>query len=90
MSTICLHCFVEGRVQGVFYRNGVKEKAKELNITGWARNLSDGRVEVMACGDVEKIEELREWLWDGPPRADVTDVDVSELPYEDLDGFEVK
>jgi acylphosphatase len=90
MSKICLHCFVGGQVQGVFYRNGVKQKAKELDINGWTRNLSDGRVEVMACGDAEKVEELREWLWDGPPRAEVTDVDVSELPYEEHDSFEVK
>lgn len=90
MSKICLHCFVEGRVQGVFYRNGVKQKAKELDITGWTHNLSDGRVEVMACGEIENVEQLREWLWDGPPAADVTDVDVSELPYEEFSAFEVK
>lgn len=90
MSKICLHCFVEGQVQGVFYRDATKRKAKELGIKGWVRNLSDGRVEVMACGETESVEELREWLWDGPPAADVTDVAVTESSFEEHKDFEVR
>jgi len=90
MSKTCLHCYVDGKVQGVFYREAAKRKAKELEITGWIRNLSDGRVEILICGDLEPIEEMREWLWDGSPAADVTDVDVDELPWEEHKDFQVR
>lgn len=89
-TKICLHCLVEGRVQGVFYRDAASRKAKELNVTGWIRNLSDGRVEVKVCGNLEQVESFRDWLWDGPPAADVTDVTVEEQAWEEHDGFEVK
>lgn len=90
MSKICLHCFVAGRVQGVFYRDSTRRKAKELNITGWVRNVSDGSVEVMFCGEAEQVNAMREWLWDGPPAADVTDVVVEEVPWQEFKNFEVK
>jgi acylphosphatase len=90
MSKVCLHCYVSGKVQGVFYRDGTRRKATELGVTGWVRNLSDGRVEVMLCGELEKVEEIREWLWDGPPDANVTDVTVQEAPWKDYEFFEVR
>lgn len=90
MNRLCLHCYVEGNVQGVFYRHSTREKAKQLGIGGWVKNLSDGRVEVLACGEAEALEELRNWLWDGPPRAEVTDVVIQELPWEEYVGFEIK
>ena len=83
-------CYVEGRVQGVFYRDATRKKAKELGLTGWVKNLSDGRVQVMMCGGLEGVEELRNWLWDGSPAADVTDVVVEEVAWEDYDDFEVR
>ena len=76
--------FCRGRVQGVFYRKAAQRKAKELGITGYTRNLSDGRVEVMACGEQEQVEMLREWLWDGPIAADVNDVAVDGYPGKNL------
>lgn len=88
MNKICLHCYIEGRVQGVYYRDSTKRKAKELGITGYAKNLSDGRVEVMLCGDQEHVETLREWLWDGPPAAEVTDVTVEEVAWHEYQDFE--
>lgn len=90
MSKVCLHCLVAGRVQGVFYRDSTRRKAKELNITGWVRNVSDGRVEVMICGEAEQVDVMREWLWDGPPAAEVTGVVVEEVPWREFENFDVK
>lgn len=90
MSKICLHCYVSGRVQGVFYRSATQKKAHELNLTGWTRNLSDGRVEVMICGKKDSVEAMLEWLWDGPPAAEVTDVVANEVAWESHSHFEVR
>jgi acylphosphatase len=90
MNKICLHCYVSGRVQGVFYRSTAQKKAKELNLTGWTHNLSDGRVEVLICGEKDAVETMREWLWDGPSAADVTEVDATEIPWESHSHFEVR
>lgn len=70
----CLRCHVAGRVQGVWYRGSTQRQARALGITGYARNLPDGRVEVLACGDEAALRQLRDWLWQGPPAAAVTDV----------------
>jgi acylphosphatase len=63
--------FVGGRVQGVFFRASTREQAKALGLRGYARNLHDGRVEVLAVGDVQALERLAEWLKHGPPHARV-------------------
>ena len=63
--------FVEGRVQGVFFRASTREQANALGLRGYARNLHDGRVEVLAVGDVQALERLAEWLKHGPPHARV-------------------
>ena len=63
--------FVEGRVQGVFFRASAREQAQALGVRGYARNLADGRVEVLAVGDVQAVERLGEWLKHGPPNARV-------------------
>lgn len=75
---VCKRCLVSGKVQGVFYRASTAERARALGITGYARNLPDGRVEVLACGDEAKVKELIEWLWQGPPAAKVSAVDVQD------------
>ncbi|HEY5666633.1 MAG TPA: acylphosphatase, partial [Gammaproteobacteria bacterium] len=69
---------VEGCVQGVFYRAATAERAAELDLDGWVRNLTDGRVEVVAAGEDSAIEALAAWLWQGPPKARVTAVAVEE------------
>jgi acylphosphatase len=63
--------FVEGRVQGVFFRASAREQAQALGLRGYARNLHDGRVEVLAVGDVQAVERLEQWLKHGPPSAHV-------------------
>ena len=76
---ISRRCLVAGRVQGVFYRASARERARELGVTGYARNLADGRVEVLACGEASAVHALCEWLWQGPPSSHVTSVQVEEL-----------
>ena len=71
-------CFVSGKVQGVFYRASTAERARALGLTGYAKNLPDGRVEVLACGDEAKVDELIHWLWKGPAAAQVDGVDVQD------------
>lgn len=66
---------ISGRVQGVFYRASTREQALRLGLSGHARNLADGRVEVVAEGAPEAIDTLERWLWQGPPAATVERVE---------------
>jgi acylphosphatase len=70
---------VHGRVQGVWYRAGTAEQARFLGVSGHARNLDDGTVEVLAIGPGPAVDALIEWLWKGPPLAQVTGVVVEEV-----------
>jgi len=82
-SKVAAHVFVSGRVQGVWFRASTQDKAKELGVTGWVRNASDGRVEVVFEGDKKAVEEAVGWCHRGPPPANVEGVDVS---WEDATG----
>jgi len=62
----CVHCYISGKVQGVFFRASTLEQAQMLGLTGHAKNMGDGRVEVIACGDDVCIEALQRWLQHGP------------------------
>jgi acylphosphatase len=86
-SRVCFRCLVGGRVQGVFFRASAREQALRLGIEGYARNLPDGRVEVLACGPVEAVSQLRDWLRSGPPMADVTGVACESMEYRAMSGF---
>jgi acylphosphatase len=81
---VARRCLVAGRVQGVFYRASTRSRAQSLGVTGYARNLPDGRVEVLACGPPGAVQALCEWLWDGPPAAHVTAVDTETVAVESL------
>ena len=89
MAQIGLHCYVSGRVQGVFYRDSTRKKAIELNVTGWVRNLVDGRVEVMICGEENNVRALEQWLWQGPPRARVDQVTSQNGSAETFKDFRI-
>lgn len=79
MST--LHVFVRGRVQGVGYRWFVRERARELGLQGWVRNLDEGDVEVAARGAVDALDRFRARLESGPPGARVIKIELaSESP----------
>jgi acylphosphatase len=84
---ICVRCTVAGHVQGVFFRASAREEALKLGVVGHARNLPDGRVEVLACGQPEAVNQLREWLRRGPPQAQVTNVACEALEPMAIAGF---
>jgi acylphosphatase len=86
----CIRCCVTGRVQGVWFRASTQQKAKELGIQGWVRNLPDGRVETLLQGEVEAVEALKQWLWQGPPSAEVVDVQCEKVTVPAVQGFEVR
>lgn len=75
---LCRRFFVSGTVQGVFFRASTARRARELGLTGYARNLRDGRVEVLACGPEPAVAELGEWLWQGSSASEVDDVRAEE------------
>jgi acylphosphatase len=85
------HVLVSGSVQGVFYRDSARRKARELGLAGWIKNLPDGRVEAVFEGPSASVREMVEWCESGPSQADVEDVEVEfGEASSDLKGFEVR
>ncbi len=87
----CVHIFVSGRVQGVFFRASTRDMALQLEVNGVVRNLPDGRVEVVASGSVESIDRLVDWCRIGPPGAEVDDCQISncEATNEIYQSFDI-
>lgn len=69
---------ISGKVQGVWFRASTQEKAEELGITGWVKNTREGTVEALFEGDENKVQQLIRWCHQGPPRAQVTTVEVTK------------
>lgn len=88
--TGCVRCLVHGKVQGVWYRATVQDRAEALGVTGYARNRADGRVEVLACGDDASLTEMREWLWEGSPAAHVDAVECEAVEDAPPEGFSTR
>jgi len=80
---------VHGRVQGVWFRDSTRREAERLGIAGYAINLPDGTVEVLACGASNALDELAGWLQSGPPMASVSRVDVRDSDAGESDGFRI-
>ena len=78
MSESKLHAIVSGRVQGVFYRASLAREAQRLGLTGFVKNLPDGRVEYLAMGDSQCVTELKQWSTIGPRMAKVTGLEIVE------------
>ncbi|AJW43721.1 acylphosphatase [Ralstonia mannitolilytica] len=82
---------VQGRVQGVGYRAACAERARALGLRGWVRNRRDGTVEAFLAGPAPNVLRMREWMWEGPDAAQVTQVEVASAHGETLPpGFEVR
>lgn len=87
---VCMRCLVSGRVQGVYFRGATRDRARRFGLSGYARNLADGRVEVVCCGPTSLVEAMMRWLWQGPPSAAVSGVECEQLDYnESFKGFGV-
>jgi acylphosphatase len=76
-----MHVIVSGKVQSVFFRAYTRETALALKLTGWVRNLPDGRVETVFEGEDINVQSLLEWCKKGPPQALVNELESSEEPY---------
>ncbi|HJN16351.1 MAG TPA: acylphosphatase [Armatimonadota bacterium] len=86
-----LHAYVKGRVQGVGFRYYVRDRADELSLDGWVKNLPDRRVELEALGFDEELDRLEKLLWQGPPGARVEDVTARRTDGEpDGSGFRIE
>ncbi|WP_456387334.1 acylphosphatase [Desulfolithobacter sp.] len=87
-----IHAMVHGRVQGVFFRDHTRQKALELGLEGWVRNVADGTVEVMFQGDEDKVAQMLDWLHVGSPLSRVSAVKFEETaPVQgELGGFHIR
>ncbi len=91
MEKVRVHVFIEGRVQGVFFRANTREEANLLGLTGWVRNCWDGRVEAVFEGEREKVEGVISWCKKGPPGAMVRDVETNwEQATGEYDTFSIR
>lgn len=82
--------YVSGRVQGVGFRDFVERRARAIGVTGWVRNLNDGRVEVLATGTAQQHDTLSGYLHEGPMLARVTGVEQREATPEGTDSFSLR
>ena len=88
LNNVQAHLWISGIVQGVFFRAYTQEKAIELGVNGWVRNIPN-QVEAVLVGEKEKVEEMIQWCRHGPPNASVTKVDIAWETPENLKGFRI-
>jgi len=84
-----MRCLVSGKVQGVWFRAHTKEQADGLGLVGCAKNLPDGRVEVLAYGEPSALDRLEQWLHQGSPKSQVEEVERQEESWKDCQRFVV-
>lgn len=90
MAQIGIHIFMEGKVQGVSFRSHTQKVALKHYVTGWVKNLSDGRVEAVFEGDEENLGKVITWCLSGPERAVVQHVVIVREPFQDeFDQFSI-
>jgi acylphosphatase len=81
--------YIEGTVQGVFFRQFIKENAERCNLRGFARNLEDGRVEVFIEGDNDNVDKMIELCKQGPRHSKIDNVEIKEEKFQDFKEFKV-
>ncbi len=84
------HLLIDGRVQGVWFRESCRRQAATRGVAGWVRNRMDGRVEAVFEGSQAAVDAMEAWCRDGPPRAEVTGVEVVGEPPHGEVGFAVR
>ena len=92
MAKVCKRFIISGQVQSVSYRQSTAKKAEDLKICGSVRNLSDGRVEVIACAEEKEVNALARWLWEGPPGSSVQSIRVEPVLESmlNMDDFHIR
>lgn len=81
--------YVEGTVQGIFFRGFIKENAERHNVKGFVRNLEDGRVEVFLEGNTDDVNKMIELCRTGPKHSDIKNVEVKDEKFQDFKNFKV-
>lgn len=85
---IRIHVVVSGKVQGVYFRQGTKDKSIELGVSGWVKNRGDGSVEAVFEGKKEDVDRIVKWCWKGPESAKVKDIQsIIEVYTGEFNGF---
>ena len=87
MAQICLNVIVSGRVQGVWFRKFTQEKAQAYGVSGWVRNLSDGRVQALLCGEEKNVRQVEAWMSQGPELSTVAELVSQSTPWHDYAEF---
>ncbi|RLB61577.1 MAG: acylphosphatase [Deltaproteobacteria bacterium] len=91
MSKVRVELSIQGRVQGVFYRQSTKETAIRLGLSGWTKNYSDGSVLAVFEGERVAVDAVIEWCRQGPPAAIVTNIEVKWLDFVgEFEGFGIR
>lgn len=90
MAQICLNVIVSGRVQGVWFRKFTQEKAQAYGVSGWVRNLSDGRVQALLCGDEKNVRQVEAWMSQGPELSTVAELISEPTPLQEYAEFLIK
>ena len=88
--TEAIHIIVYGRVQGVWFRAGTKEKASELGILGWVKNRPEGTVEIHAEGEKSQLDSFIAWCRKGTPTANVTSLGLASISLKNFTSFEIR
>ncbi len=89
MSSITIHCFVRGRVQGVGFRVHARQGARKLGLTGWVRNLDDGRVEMVISGESDQVDKFLDWLPKGVPSGRVDALLTENVSHQSFNDFSI-
>ena len=85
-----IHIIVHGRVQGVWFRAGAKERAAELGLFGWVKNQPEGTVEIHAEGKKSRLENFISWCRKGTPAANVTSLNLNQTSLQNFTSFEIR
>lgn len=85
-----IQILITGKVQGVYFRQNTREKALNLGISGTVKNINKNKVQVVASGSREQLQQLIDWCAHGPANATVTDIEIKELAPESFTGFTIE
>jgi len=86
---VCYKVLISGTVQGVYFRSSAQQQAIDFSLSGYARNLADGNIEVMLCGEMNNIEHMLEWLAHGPENAVVEAVNFEQVALQKHSFFSI-